>query len=139
MPGDHALLEVGPLLPLHTRSVTVRTKAGDTLSADSLPCLVPDDLVHGTRTPKVSLPSLELVYEVFSQHHIANIATSLLVFLEIERKTNYELDRMISMDYCVRGLWLYHIMNRTALLRFLINKSVNKPERGIFVFLIIFF
>ncbi|CAN8016493.1 unnamed protein product, partial [Ixodes persulcatus] len=50
--GDHALLEVGPLLPLHTRSVTVRTKAGDTLSADSLPCLVPDDLVHGTRTPK---------------------------------------------------------------------------------------
>ncbi|EEC03037.1 hypothetical protein IscW_ISCW003130 [Ixodes scapularis] len=49
---DHALLEVGPLLPLHTRSVTVRTKAGDTLSADSLPCLVPDDLVHGTRTPK---------------------------------------------------------------------------------------
>ncbi|XP_077532986.1 RIMS binding protein isoform X5 [Haemaphysalis longicornis] len=50
--GDHALLDVAPLLPLHTRAVTVRTRAGDSLSVDSLPVVVPDELLHATRTPK---------------------------------------------------------------------------------------
>ncbi|XP_075541376.1 RIMS binding protein isoform X3 [Dermacentor variabilis] len=50
--GDHALLEVTSLLPLHTRAITVRTRAGDSLSVDSLPVVVPDELVHPTRTSK---------------------------------------------------------------------------------------
>ncbi|KAH7959957.1 hypothetical protein HPB49_015508 [Dermacentor silvarum] len=52
--GDHALLEVTSLLPLHTRAITVRTRAGDSLSVDSLPVVVPDELVHPTRTSKNS-------------------------------------------------------------------------------------
>ncbi|XP_077509735.1 RIMS binding protein isoform X3 [Amblyomma americanum] len=50
--GDHALLDVAPLLPLHTRAVTVRTRAGDSLSVDSLPVIVPDELLHPTRASK---------------------------------------------------------------------------------------
>ncbi|XP_037513220.2 LOW QUALITY PROTEIN: peripheral-type benzodiazepine receptor-associated protein 1-like [Rhipicephalus sanguineus] len=50
--GDHALLDVASLLPLHTRAITVRTRAGDSLSVDSLPVVVPDEFVHPTRTSK---------------------------------------------------------------------------------------
>ncbi|KAL3185858.1 hypothetical protein MRX96_028742 [Rhipicephalus microplus] len=50
--GDHALLDVASLLPLHTRAITVRTRAGDSLSVDSLPVVVPDEYVHPTRTSK---------------------------------------------------------------------------------------
>ncbi|XP_064461008.1 RIMS-binding protein 2-like isoform X3 [Ornithodoros turicata] len=44
--GDHALLDISHLMPLHNKTVTVRTRAGDSLSVDSLPCIIPDELLR---------------------------------------------------------------------------------------------
>ncbi|XP_022251355.1 RIMS-binding protein 2-like isoform X2 [Limulus polyphemus] len=49
--GDHALLEIKDLFPLDKKNVTVRTKSGDNLSSDSMPCAVPEDLIS-TSTQK---------------------------------------------------------------------------------------
>ncbi|XP_076346015.1 RIMS-binding protein 2-like isoform X6 [Tachypleus tridentatus] len=43
--GDHALLQVKDLLPLAKKTVTVRTKSGDNLSSDSMPCVIPEALI----------------------------------------------------------------------------------------------
>lgn len=43
--GDHALLSIGSLEYLHKKQVTVRTKSGENLSQDSMPCQIPDDLL----------------------------------------------------------------------------------------------
>ncbi|XP_071034594.1 RIMS-binding protein 2 isoform X6 [Parasteatoda tepidariorum] len=45
--GDHALLDILNLAPLKKRAVTVRTKSGDNLSIDSMPCLIPVELLKG--------------------------------------------------------------------------------------------
>ncbi|XP_076364305.1 uncharacterized protein LOC143253797 isoform X3 [Tachypleus tridentatus] len=49
--GDHALLEVKDLFPLANKSVTVRTKCGDNLSSDSMPCVIPEEFIK-TSTQK---------------------------------------------------------------------------------------
>ncbi|XP_013782943.1 RIMS-binding protein 2-like [Limulus polyphemus] len=54
--GDHALLEVKDLFPLANKSVTVRTKSGDNLSSDSMPCVIPEELIK-TSSQKVSSDS----------------------------------------------------------------------------------
>ncbi|KAG9509028.1 RIMS-binding protein 2 [Fragariocoptes setiger] len=41
--GDHALLDLTDLECLHKKSVTVRTKSGENLSQDSMPCQIPDE------------------------------------------------------------------------------------------------
>lgn len=41
--GDHALLDLSDLESLHKKSVTVRTKSGENLSQDSMPCQIPDE------------------------------------------------------------------------------------------------
>jgi hypothetical protein len=43
--GDHAMLEVQTLESFHKKAVTVRTKSGENLSQDSMPCQIPDDLL----------------------------------------------------------------------------------------------
>ncbi|XP_054155497.1 uncharacterized protein LOC128953972 isoform X2 [Oppia nitens] len=43
--GDHALLEIALLEHLHKKAVTVRTKSGENLSQDSMPCQIPDELL----------------------------------------------------------------------------------------------
>ncbi|KPM03525.1 RIMS-binding protein 2-like protein [Sarcoptes scabiei] len=43
--GDHALLEIASLEHLHKKLITVRTKSGENLSQDSMPCQIPDDLL----------------------------------------------------------------------------------------------
>lgn len=48
--GDHALLDISHLLPLHNKTVTVRTRAGESLSVDSLPCVIPDELLQNKAT-----------------------------------------------------------------------------------------
>lgn len=48
--GDHAILDISQILSLKKKTVTVRTKSGTNLSTDSMPCLIPDNLlknVHG--------------------------------------------------------------------------------------------
>ncbi|GIY46656.1 RIMS-binding protein 2 [Caerostris darwini] len=45
--GDHALLDMMNLAPLKKRTVTVKTKSGDNLSIDSMPCLIPVELLKG--------------------------------------------------------------------------------------------
>ncbi|CAL1288969.1 unnamed protein product [Larinioides sclopetarius] len=45
--GDHALLDMMNLAPLKKRAVTVKTKSGDNLSIDSMPCLIPVELLKG--------------------------------------------------------------------------------------------
>ncbi|XP_076369320.1 RIMS-binding protein 2-like isoform X4 [Tachypleus tridentatus] len=49
--GDHALLEIKDLFPIDKKTVTVRTKSGDNLSSDSMPCSIPDVFI-GTSTQK---------------------------------------------------------------------------------------
>lgn len=39
--GDHALIDIGKLIGLNPRAVTVRTKSRDSQSADSSPMLIP--------------------------------------------------------------------------------------------------
>lgn len=41
--GDHALLDLADLESLHKKTVTVRTKSGENLSQDSMPCQIPDE------------------------------------------------------------------------------------------------
>lgn len=43
--GDHALLSIVSLEHLHKKQITVRTKSGENLSQDSMPCQIPDDLL----------------------------------------------------------------------------------------------
>ena len=43
--GDHALLDVSQVESFHKKAVTVRTKSGENLSQDSVPCQIPDDLL----------------------------------------------------------------------------------------------
>jgi hypothetical protein len=43
--GDHALLEISLLEHLHKKAITVRTKSGENLSQDSMPCQIPDELL----------------------------------------------------------------------------------------------
>ncbi|KAL1440669.1 hypothetical protein MTO96_009222 [Rhipicephalus appendiculatus] len=82
--GDHALLDVASLLPLHTRAITVRTRAGDSLSVDSLPVVVPDEYVHPTRTSK----SAERVEENHSE------LSDIVEELEDEMMENGEMHQM---------------------------------------------
>ncbi|RWS26093.1 RIMS-binding protein 2-like protein [Leptotrombidium deliense] len=49
---DHALLDVSQVESFHKKSVTVRTKSGENLSADSMPCQIPDDLLKFTTQRK---------------------------------------------------------------------------------------
>lgn len=46
--GDHALLDVSQLESFHKKLVTVRTKSGENLSHDSMPCQIPEDLLKFT-------------------------------------------------------------------------------------------
>ena len=46
--GDHALLNIADLESLHKKSVTVRTKSGENLSQDSMPCQIPDEYLKFT-------------------------------------------------------------------------------------------
>lgn len=39
--GDHALIDIGKLVGLNPRTVTVRTKSRESTSADSQPTLIP--------------------------------------------------------------------------------------------------
>lgn len=39
--GDHALIDIGKLVGLNPRAVTVRTKSRDSQSADSNPTMIP--------------------------------------------------------------------------------------------------
>lgn len=43
--GDHCLLDVIQVESFHKKAVTVRTKSGENLSQDSIPCPIPDDLL----------------------------------------------------------------------------------------------
>ncbi|CAG2104011.1 unnamed protein product, partial [Medioppia subpectinata] len=52
--GDHALLEISSLEHLHKKAVTVRTKSGENLSQDSMPCQIPDELL---KLPPINIHS----------------------------------------------------------------------------------
>ncbi|XP_067128084.1 RIMS-binding protein 2-like isoform X3 [Centruroides vittatus] len=43
--GDHAILDISQIASLKKKVVTVRTKSGTNLSTDSMPCLIPDNLL----------------------------------------------------------------------------------------------
>jgi len=43
--GDHALLDISLLEHLHKKAITVRTKSGENLSQDSMPCQIPDEFL----------------------------------------------------------------------------------------------
>jgi RIMS-binding protein 2 len=45
--GDHALIDISKLLGLNPKHVTVRTKARDSQSADSLPTPIPISVLRG--------------------------------------------------------------------------------------------
>lgn len=45
--GDHALIDISKLLGLNPRHVTVRTKARDSQSADSVPTQIPLSVLRG--------------------------------------------------------------------------------------------
>ncbi|KAH1012014.1 hypothetical protein HUJ04_001264 [Dendroctonus ponderosae] len=45
--GDHALIDISKLLGLNPRHVTVRTKARDSQSADSIPTAIPASVLRG--------------------------------------------------------------------------------------------
>ena len=55
--GDHALLAIGSLEHLHKKQITVRTKSGENLSQDSMPCQIPDDLL---KLPTTLNPNLSI-------------------------------------------------------------------------------
>lgn len=42
--GDHALIDIGKLVGLNPRAVTVRTKSRESTSADSQPTIIPSEL-----------------------------------------------------------------------------------------------
>lgn len=54
--GDHALIDIGKLLGLNPRQVTVRTKSRDAQSADSAPTPIPTSILRG-KGHKVSAPA----------------------------------------------------------------------------------
>ncbi|XP_074602793.1 RIMS binding protein isoform X2 [Brevipalpus obovatus] len=51
--GDHALLDVAQIESFHKKAVTVRTKSGENLSSDSMPCQIPEDLLKFTAHRKL--------------------------------------------------------------------------------------
>lgn len=57
--GDHALIDITKLLGLNPRHVTVRTKARDSQSADSVPTPIPPQVLRGgvnRRQPHTGVP-----------------------------------------------------------------------------------
>ncbi|CAM1313166.1 BZRAP1 (predicted) [Pycnogonum litorale] len=47
--ADHTLLDITSVQPTQVKSVTVRTKSGDSVSADSISCKVPAAVIKGKR------------------------------------------------------------------------------------------
>lgn len=60
--GDHALLDLTKLAPLKKRTVTVKTKSGDNLSIDSMPCIIPVELLKGVAATMVSSRLFTFLY-----------------------------------------------------------------------------
>lgn len=61
--GDHALLSLTHLL--NSRTITVRTKADTLLSADSLPCHIPEHVLKGKRLPPRVSTMLAILLTMF--------------------------------------------------------------------------
>lgn len=61
--GDHALIDIGKLVGLNPRAVTVRTKSRDSQSSDSQPTPIPSEYLMwlAPSTPSLSL-SLSFIY-----------------------------------------------------------------------------
>lgn len=51
--GDHALIDIGKLVGLNPRAVTVRTKSRDSQSTDSMPTAIPSKqcTAHANHAP----------------------------------------------------------------------------------------
>jgi len=56
--GDHALIDIGKLMGLNPRQLTVRTKSRDAQSADSPPTPIPPSILRGRGHFKVSFLSV---------------------------------------------------------------------------------
>lgn len=69
--GDHALLDLADLESLHKKSVTVRTKSGENLSQDSMPCQIPDEYLKQAISVQASKNSSDLHHHHHQQqpHH----------------------------------------------------------------------
>lgn len=68
--GDHALLDVTQIESFHKKAVTVRTKSGENLSQDSMPCEIPDDLIkfQAHRKVKHLFPLLFRLFMICFNH-----------------------------------------------------------------------
>lgn len=71
--GDHALLDLADLESLHKKSVTVRTKSGENLSQDSMPCHIPDEYLKAAGPKEqAAMMSSNQHHRVASHHHQQN-------------------------------------------------------------------
>ena len=70
--GDHALLDMSSFMGLQAKQVTVRTKARESQSGDSVPTPVPIDLLKNARgMNRVSGPRLLLWHLCFNVRHVS--------------------------------------------------------------------
>lgn len=77
--GDHALIDIGKLVGLNPRTVTVRTKSRESTSSDSQPTLIPSKafIVIGVQD------------NVIKRNNI------IIKFLQIQSKTRKSLSQII--------------------------------------------
>lgn len=67
--GDHALLDLADLESLHKKTVTVRTKSGENLSQDSMPCQIPDEYLKAGDGTSEHEKSLDAYSELRRARH----------------------------------------------------------------------
>lgn len=60
--GDHALIDIGKLVGLNPRAVTVRTKSRDSQSSDSQPTPIPSEYLMWLAPSTLSLCLLSICY-----------------------------------------------------------------------------
>lgn len=69
--GDHALLDLSDLESLHKKAVTVRTKSGENLSQDSMPCQIPDEYLKVPVSKTFDGQTQPMSHHQVSRHHQA--------------------------------------------------------------------
>ena len=118
--GDHALLDVTQIESFHKKAVTVRTKSGENLSQDSMPCEIPDDLIKFQAHRKVcsssfpsflSFSSLPVVLKNVSSFLSLSLSFKKFFFLSLSLSLSFKiiLDNRIMFGNSTEFITFYFI------------------------------
>lgn len=81
--GDHALIDIGKLVGLNPKAVTVRTKSRDSQSSDSQPTLIPSKLTATHSIFSLLIPQLFLTLYIVYIPILIHIHSTLYLTYEV--------------------------------------------------------